>query len=99
MGRGTLAGCSPQSHEESDTTERTRHTHSCQALLQAWDFLLLPHLLSSKTTRTLDGAGSQTHGCPRGIYLQGDVTGFPGGSVVKNSTCQCRRCGRHGFDP
>ena len=23
--------------------------------------------------------------------------GFPGGSVVKVSTCQCRRCRRHGF--
>ena len=26
-------------------------------------------------------------------------TGVPGGSVVKESTCRCRRHKRHGFDP
>ena len=25
--------------------------------------------------------------------------GFPGGTSGKESTCQCRRCQRHGFDP
>ena len=25
--------------------------------------------------------------------------GFPGGTVGKESTCQCRRCQRRGFDP
>ena len=24
---------------------------------------------------------------------------FPGGTVVKKSTCQCRRLSRHGFNP
>ena len=27
------------------------------------------------------------------------IGGFPGGSVVEESTCQCRRHGRHGFNP
>ena len=29
------------------------------------------------------------------IYL----VGFPGGTVGKESACQCRRCERRGFDP
>ena len=27
------------------------------------------------------------------------MTVFPGGSVIKNLPCQCKRCRRHGFDP
>ena len=30
---------------------------------------------------------------------RGGIQGFPGGSVVKNPLCQCRRHRRHGFDP
>ena len=29
----------------------------------------------------------------------GTAKGFPGGLSGKESTCQCRRCRRHGFDP
>ena len=75
----------------------TRHTHICQALLWAWDFMLLPCLLSSKTTQMLNRAGSQTHCCPRGIYLQRNVTGFPGGSVVKNSPASAGDAGDTGL--
>ena len=36
-----------------------------------------------------------------GVELQGHMVtlGFPGGTSGKESTCQCRRCKRHGFSP
>ena len=35
------------------------------------------------------------------VILENDVvtTGFPGSASGKESTCQCRRCKRQGFDP
>ena len=33
------------------------------------------------------------------IYLPNYCEGFPGGTVVNKSTCQCRRCKKCGFDP
>ena len=33
------------------------------------------------------------------MYILIHAWGFPGGSDGKESTCQCRRCKRHGFDP
>ena len=35
------------------------------------------------------------------VSLENDVvtTGFPGSASGKESTCQCRRCKRQGFDP
>ena len=40
--------------------------------------------------------------CSREHYTLGSTAqneGFQGGSVVKEPTCQCRRCRRRGFDP
>ena len=33
------------------------------------------------------------------VYILTHAWGFPGGSDGKESTCQCKRCKRHGFDP
>ena len=40
--------------------------------------------------------------CIKGTLFLSNITqllGFPGGAVVKEPTCQCRRHRRHGFDP
>ena len=33
------------------------------------------------------------------IHVFEATEGFPGGASGKESTCQCRRCKRYGFDP
>ena len=44
-----------------------------------------------------NGCEMITYSCFKGILCR--IMGFPHGSVVKDSPCQCRRQKRHGFSP
>ena len=56
-----------------------------------------PHPLSACTT--LDKSLRRTCQSPFLISISSEVNGFPGGSGVKKSACQCRRRKRPRFDP
>ena len=42
---------------------------------------------------------SHQHTCLENLHGQRSLAGYAGGTSIKEPTCQCRRCERHGFDP
>ena len=108
-GQRSLIGCSPWGREESDTTEWLHFCFSlscigerngnplwCSCLENprdggAWWAAIYGVAQSWTRLKWLNNNNNNN------VYL--DRWGFLGGSVVKESTCQCRRSRRHGFNP
>ena len=104
----SLIGCSPWGHEESDRTEwlhfrfslscigeRNGNPLRCSCLEnprdgRAWWAAIYGVTQSWTRLKRLNNNNNN-------VYL--DRWGFLGGSVVKESTCQCRRSRRHDFNP
>ena len=60
-------------------------------------YLKMSQLLKFEVLVNKEGHGSQI--LIKFKYILIDTLGFPGGASGKESTCQCRRCKRCGFDP
>ena len=81
-----------------------RHSSKASILWHSAFFIVQlshPYMTTGKTTalarRTFVGkVMSLLFNMHKTIYL---LVAFPGGASGKESTCQCRRCKRHGFDP